>query len=399
MKHKVSMVVVTGVIATLLVWALLPNPIEVEIDTVTQGRFERAIEEEGKTRLRERYLVSSPVSGRLARMDLKQGDAIKLGSTVATLWPADPGLLDARTRAEQDARVGALQAGIIRTQTRVASTQAALNQASIDLQRLTTLTRQGFVAPSQSENAQLTVQLREKEHEAAIQEANAARAELLQLRAAMQDFNNRSARQGQAPYAIKAPVAGRVFKVLQQSESVVSAGTLLVELGDPAQLEVEVALLTEDAAQITPGANVQLLRWGGTQAVTGTVRQIEPAAFTKVSALGVEEQRVKAIIDIATMPESFINMGDGFKVDVRVLVQVVENALMVPVSALFPMGARSGLFELQNDHAVLREVQVQARNGAFAWIAAGLAPGTAVIVYPDSQLKNGVAVKARKKSQ
>ena len=395
MRHKISITVVTGLITALLVWALLPRPLEVEVGSVTQGRFERAIEEEGKTRLRERYLVSSPVSGRLARLDLKQGDAINLGATVATLWPADPSLPDSRTRAEQTARMGALQAATLRAQTRVDSTQAALNQARIDLQRLSTLTRQGFVAPIQAESAQLTVQLREKEHEAAIQEANAARAEMLQLQVTLQSYSNTGARQGQAPYAIKAPVAGRVFKVLQNSESVVSAGTLLVELGDPAQLEVEVALLTEDAAQINPGAKVQLLNWGGPQAVTGTVSHIEPAAFTKVSALGVEEQRVKAIIDIVSMPDSFGNVGDGFKVDVRVLVQVVDNALLVPVSALFPLGSRSGVFELQNGHAVLHEVQVQARNGVSAWIASGLAPGTQVIVYPDTQLKNGAAVTAR----
>ena len=395
MQHKISITVVSTLMIGLTVWAFMPSPAEVEVDAVVQGRFERAIEEEGKTRLRERYLVSSPVGGRLARLDLKQGDAVELGATVATLWPADPGLLDVRTRAEQTARMGALQASAIRAQTRVASTQAALNQARIDMQRLSTLTRQGFVAPSQGESAQLTVHQREKEHEASIQEANAARSELLQLRVTMQNYADQSARQGQAPYPIKAPVAGRVFKVLQQSEAVVMAGTLLVELGDPSQLEVEVALLTEDAAQISPGAKVQLLNWGGPQPVTGTVSLIEPAAFTKVSALGVEEQRVKAIISILSMPDNFSQVGDGFKVDVRVLVQVVENALMVPVSALFPMGSRSGLFEIQKGRAVLREVKVKARNGVYAWISAGPEPGTQVIVYPDSKLKNGDAVKVR----
>ena len=399
MKHKISLTVAASLITALLVWALLPTPMDVELDTVRQGRFERAIEEEGKTRLRERYLVSSPVSGRLARLDLKQGDAIEIGATVATLWPSDPGLLDARTRDEQAARVSALEANTARAQTRVASTQAALNQARIDLQRISTLTRQGFVAPSQGENAQLSVTLRDKEHEAAIQDANTARAELMQLRVTMQDYAEPNARRGQSPYAIKAPVAGRVFKVLQTSESVVSAGTLLLELGDPSQLEVEVALLTEDAAQISPGAKVQLLNWGGPLAVMGSVSQIEPAAFTKVSSLGVEEQRVKAIIAIESMPESFSAIGDGFKVDVRVLVQVVENALMVPVSALFPMGARSGLFVFHNGRAVLREVQVQARNGVSAWITTGLAPGSQVIVYPDTHLKNGSAVKARSPTQ
>ena len=167
------------------------------------------------------------------------------------------------------------------------------------------------------------------------------------------------------------------------------------ELGDPSQLEVEVALLTEDAAQIQPGAPVQIINWGGKEPVTGRVSYIEPAAFTKVSALGVEEQRVKAIISIQTMPASFHAVGDGFKVDVRIMAQVVENALMVPVSALFPQGSRSGLFELQNGRATLKEVQVQARNGVFAWVSSDMKAGTPVIVYPDSKLKNGARVKER----
>lgn len=395
MQHKISMAIVGSVILGLSVWALLPNPLEVEIAPVVQGQFERAVEEEGKTRLRERYLVSSPVAGRLSRLDLKQGDAIGIGATIATLWPADPGLLDERTKAEQTARLSGLQAASMRTQTRVASTQAALNQARVDLQRISTLTRQGFVAPSQTESAQLAVQLREKEHEAAIQDSNAARAELQQLRAAMLDYSDSGARKNPIPYTVKAPVAGRVFKVLQQSEAVIGVGTLLVELGDPDLIEIEVALLTEDAAQIKAGDAVQIIRWGGSETVTGKISYLEPAAFTKVSALGVEEQRVKAIIHLESVPESFHTVGDGFKVDVRILVQVVKNAIMVPVSALFPVGSRSGLFTVQEGRAVLKEVQVEARNGVVAWVASGIAPGTDVIVYPDSKLKNGAKVKAR----
>lgn len=395
MQYKTSIALISSVVLGLMVWALLPRAAEVEVAPVVQGRFERAIEEEGKTRLRERFLVSSPVAGRLARLELKQGDAIGLGATIATLWPADPHLLDARTKAEQTARLAMLQAATLRAQARVASSQSALNQARIDLQRVTTLSRQGFVASSQTENAQLTVILREKEHDAAIQDSNATRAEIAQHRAAMQDYANYSASQRQTPYTVKAPVAGRVFKVLQQSESLVAAGTLLVELGDPAQLEVEVALLTEDAALIKSGAPVQIINWGGSEAVTGRVSYIEPSAFTKISALGVEEQRVKAIINLENIPTSFHTVGDGFKVDVRVMVQVVENALMVPVSALFPQGSRSGLFELSKGRAVLKEVQVQARNGVFAWVTSEITPGTTVIVYPDSKLKNGVKVKAR----
>jgi HlyD family secretion protein len=186
--------------------------------------------------------------------------------------------------------------------------------------------------------------------------------------------------------------------VLHQSEGMVSAGSPLVELGDPSALEVVVDLLTEDAAQIPADTAVQLSNWGGAQALTGTVRLVEPAAFTKVSALGVEEQRVNAVIDITSAPSQWTALGDGFKVDVRVLVQVVEKATLVPVSALFPVGARSGLFVLEQGRAKLQEVEVAARNGVDAWVKAGLAAGTQVIVYPDVKLRDGDRVKPRQQT-
>jgi HlyD family secretion protein len=168
-----------------------------------------------------------------------------------------------------------------------------------------------------------------------------------------------------------------------------------MELGDPTLLEVVVDILTEDAAQIKPGTAVQLTNWGGAQVLLGQVRLIEPAAFTKVSALGVEEQRVNAVIDIHSPPDQWQALGDGFKVDVRVLVQVVKNAVKVPVSALFPVGARSGVFVLEGGRARLREIEVEARNGVDAWVNTGLKAGTQVIVYPDSKLKDGDSVQPR----
>ena len=199
----------------------------------------------------------------------------------------------------------------------------------------------------------------------------------------------------QPSFAVRAPVAGKVLKVLQQSEASVPAGAGLVELGDPARLEVVVDILTEEATEVRPGAGVQLLNWGGAQALAGRVRWVEPAAFTKVSALGVEEQRVNVVIDITAPAAQWQPLGDGFKMDVRVLVQVVDQAVMVPVSALFPIGSRSGIFVLQDGHARLKEVSVDARNGVSAWVKAGLAVGAQVIVYPDSKLQDKMRVTVR----
>lgn len=396
MKKKWLWGGVALVVLALLGWALMPAPVEVEVATVTQGRFERAVQEDGQTRVRERYLVSAPLTGRLERMALKQGDAVERGATVATLWPVTPALLDARTRAEQSAHIGAMQAAVARAQANVERAAAALEQARAELKRSETLSQEGFVSPNQNEVDHLSVRLREKELESARQDENAARHELAQSRIAVQPFTSSPAALGpQRALAVQAPVSGKVLKVVQPNEGMVAAGTPLLELGDPGRLEVVVDLLTEDAAQIQPGTPVQLSNWGGAQTLAGQVRLIEPAAFTKVSALGVQEQRVNAVVDILSPPEQWQALGDGFKVDVRVLVQVVENAVKVPVSALFPVGARSGLFVLDKGVARLHSVEVAARNGVEAWVKSGLNPGAQVIVYPDTKLQDGDRVQAR----
>lgn len=399
MKRKIMIGVALLLVLALLVWAFMPRPAEVEIASVTQGRFERTVQEDGKTRLRDRYVVSTPLMGRVARIELKQGDTVEMDAAVATLWPVSPSLLDERSRAEQVARTGAMQAAVAKTQANMERAKAALDQASTELKRSETLANQGFVSPTQNETGRLNVRLREKELESARHEEAAARYELEQSRIALRQFaqSTPSTPENQKrAFVIKSPVSGKVLKVVTQSEGIVTAGTPLLELGNATQLEVVVDILTEDAAQIKPGSVVQLSNWGGPDVLLGQVRLIEPAAFTKVSALGVEEQRVNTIIDITSAPEKWRTLGDGFKVDVRVLVQVVENAVKVPVSALFPVGARSALFVLDKGRARLKEIEVAARNGVEAWVKSGLTPGTQVIVYPDTKLRNGDRVKARR---
>lgn len=398
MKRKLVITLVSLLILALLVWIFMPSPLEVEIATVTQGRFERSVQEDGKTRLRERYVVSTPLSGRLARIELKQGDSVQRGTVVATLWPSAPSLLDERARAEQVARIAALQAAVSRTQANVARAGAALDRARAELKRSEALAQQGFVSPNQNETDSLNVRLREKELEVAQQDENAARHELQQAGIALGQFLRPAPKALARTFAIHAPVSGKILKVLQQSEGAVTAGTPLLELGDATQLEVIVDLLTEDASQIKPGTAVQISNWGGPAVLAGQVRLIEPAAFTKVSALGVEEQRVNAIIDITSPTDQWHSLGDGFKTDVRVLVEVVENAIMVPVSALFPVGAQSALFMVDDGYAHLRVIDVAARNGVQAWLKTALRPGTQVIVYPDSKLKNGDSVTPRQTS-
>lgn len=398
MKNKLILGALASLLVAGLVWAFWPNPMEVEVASVTQGRFERAVQEDGRTRVRERYVVSSTQTGRMKRILLVQGDSVVQGTAVAVISPPEPALLDARSQAEQAARVGTAEAGLARAQANVAAAKAALTQSQMDVMRNTALVRQGFISAAQSETVRLAEQLRGNEVTAARALETAARFDLAQARVPLRQFNTGRNSPGQGAsneVVVSSPVAGKVLKVLVQSAGVVLAGTGLVEIGDPAALEVVVDILTEEAAQVAPGTPVQLLNWGGPGALQGKVRYVEPAAFTKVSALGVEEQRVNAIIDITPPKDARTGLGDGFKVDVRLLVQVQDNAVMVPVSALFPIGSRSGVFVLDGDHVRLKEVVVQARNGTQAWVPEGLALKSRVVVYPDIKLQDGVKVKVR----
>jgi HlyD family secretion protein len=396
MKNKL----IFGALALLLVaglaWAFWPSPPEVEVASVTRGRFERAVQEDGKTRVRERYIVSATVAGHLSRIQLVQGDSVARGAAVASISPLTPALLDARSQAEQAARIGAAEAGVAQAQASVAAASVVLAQSQQDGLRNAALVRQGFVSAAQGDTVRLAEQLRTTELQAAQQAQTAARFALEQTRVPLRPLGTTGPTGSRMGVVVTSPVAGKVLKVLQQSEGVVLAGTGLLEVGDPAALEAVVDILTEEAAQVVPGTPVQLLNWGGAGVLQGQVRYVEPAAFTKVSALGVEEQRVNVIVDITTPAATWRGLGDGFKMDVRVLVQVVDDALMVPVSALFPIGSRSGVFVLDGDHVRLREVVVQARNGTHAWVPEGLPLDTRVVVYPDIKLQDGAKVKTRR---
>jgi HlyD family secretion protein len=390
-KKKLGIAGGVLLVVAVLVWAFWPQPTEVEVGALSRGQFERAVQEDGKTRLRERYVVSTPLTGRVQRVTLKQGDSVAREAVLATLWPVMPGLLDERTRREQDERIGAMEATVRRAGTNVDRARVALDQAVTDLKRTETLAQQGFVSSTQNETGRLTVRLRQKELDSALQDEHAAKHELEQARIAIRMFSQGGSTQ--RSWAIKSPIAGKVLKVAQESEGLVQAGTPLLELGDPADLEVVVDLLTEDAAQVRPGRPATLANWGGPELLQARVRLVEPAAYTKVSALGVEEQRVNVVLDILAPREQWNALGDGFKADVRIIVQTVGDALKVPVSALFPTGARAALYAVQDGRARLHEVEVLSRNGSEAWIRSELPPGTEVVLFPPSSLRDGQRVR------
>ncbi len=383
-------------LAGLFAWAFAPRPVEVELGAAHLGPFETTIDEDARTRLAERYVVSAPLAARLARITLREGDAVRAGDVLARLQPVLSPLLDERSRREQASRIGATEAGVQQAIRRVEAARVALERARDDLRRSEQLAQQGFVAPTKLTGDRLAVQAAQKELEVAVEGQHVARHELEIARAALSA--SRSPATASAEFVLRAPVAGQVLKLHHTSEATVALGAPLLEIGDTARLEVVAELLTADALQASPGRAVRIERWGGPTVLDGRVRRVEPAAFTKVSALGVEEQRVNVIVDITSPREQWAALGDAFRVGVRIVTHSEPRVLQVPAGAVFPQPAPAqghAVFVVDAGRARLRPVTVRARNAGQAWVVDGLGEGTPVIVYPPATVNDGVRVKAR----
>jgi HlyD family secretion protein len=381
----------------LLAWAFAPRPLPVEVALATSGRFEAAIEEDAKTRLRERYVVSAPLAGRLERITLREGDAVAAGTVVARLQPVLAPLVDERTLREQQAQLAMALAGEQRAQAQTEGARVARRQAANEALRSEQLAQQGFLAPTRLDADRLAAIAAQKALEATESEQHVARHGVEQARAALAAVRQPAAGR---TFELRAPVGGSVLRVTVTSEMSVTMGTPLIEIGDIAQLEVVAELLTADALQAVPGARVLVERWGGPQALEGRVRRVEPAAFTKVSALGVEEQRVRVLIDLLprvdAAPAALRQIGDGWRVGVRIVTLALDDVVTVPVSAVFPRPAGGmAVFVVEGGRAVLRPVDIGARQGGVAWVRSGLAAGTPVIVYPPPAVQPGIRVAAR----
>jgi HlyD family secretion protein len=387
----------------LLAWAFAPRPTEVELAVASVGSFETSIDEDARTRLHDRYSVTVPLAGRLQRVALREGDAVAVGDVLARLTPILSPMLDQRTLREQHARVGSAEANVQRAGSRIDVAKVALERARIEFRRTTALAEQGFIAPTKVDTDRLGVQTAQKELDTALESEHMARHDLDQTRAALVAVRDAaSPARGDDAFVVRAPVAGRVLKVHQTSESTVALGAPLLEIGDTTRMEIVAELLTSDALLARPDTPVRIERWGGSTVLAGTVRRVEPAAFTKVSALGVEEQRVNVLIDLKSPAAEWAALGDGFRVGVRIITRSEPNALRVPVSAVFPLpqgatGAPGGsaVFVMDAGRARLRPVTVDARNGSHAWIKDGLSQGTQVIVYPPAMVSDGARVKPR----
>lgn len=395
MKRNLLVAVLLLVVVGVLVWVFSPEAIEVETAIAVKGRFQRTIDEDGRTRLLDRYVVVAPMAGGVERSRLKEGDVVEAGETVAVILPAAPAMLDARTEQQQKARVATAEAAVERAQARIERSKVAIDQAKGDLLRSEQLAKQGFVSATKLEADRLTLKAAEKDGDTAKQDLHVATHDLDETRAALKQYQSPSVATRSKSWSVKAPIRGRVLRVAQSSEGVVNVGAVLLEIGDLSRIEVVAEMLTADALQLSAGTPVLMERWGGPGMLEGRVRVVDPAAFTKVSALGVEEQRVIVHVDITTPHEKWRSLGDGFRLSVRAVVEDVSDVVKIPVSAVFPVAGKMAAFVTDGDRARQTSVEVGSRNGVEAWIKTGLKEGTGVVVYPPTRLSDGARIRDR----
>ena len=389
-RNRILLGVAVLALAALVAWALRPQPIAVETAAVTRGPFEQTVVEDGKTRVRDRYVIAAPLAGRVERIGLEPGDVVRQDQVVALLTPAAPAFLDARTARELQERVGAAQAQAARARAESLKVLAQRDQARADLERQAKLAAGGFVSPTAREQAALALRTAERSVDAARFAEEAAGHDLAQARTALVRY-----RRGDptAKWAVTSPVNGSVLRVVQKSESPVALGAPLLEVADARSLEAVVDVLSQDAVAIRPGMAARVELGQGVAALPALVRRVEPAAFTKVSALGVEEQRVNVILEFAGPLDQIWTLGDAFRVEAHIVTHRVEDAIKVPVGAPFREGEGWAVFVAEGDRAVKRAVKVPRRNGAEAMVEDGLQPGERVIVYPSDALRDGAKIE------
>lgn len=385
--------IVATLVALAIAWGFWPRPVLIETGEVARRPLQITVEEEARTRVVDRYVLYAPVAGYLRRVDLDVGDEVALGETLAVLDPLRPSVLDPRARAEAEARVAAARAGLERT-------GAALRQveAEAELAVEEYLRREGLLARELISRSEFDQALSRKNALTAARAAAASAVEVARfdLEAALAALRYSAAVDGDEPaetVPVRSPVSGRVLKVLQESAGVVSAGQPLLEVGDPRQLEVEVEVLSRDAVRIEPGGRVLFDRWGGEETLEGVVRTVEPTGFTKISALGVEEQRVLVIVDIDSPPESWQRLGHGYRVEAEFIVWERADALTVPASALFRRDDGWAVFVVDGGRARLQPVRPGPGSGLLTEVLEGVSAGDAVILHPDDAIDDGVPVR------
>lgn len=372
------------VFASLVLFLVMrPAPLPVDFDRVTKGNLQVILEGEGFTRVNDRYVVSAPVSGSLMRITIEEGDSIRKGDTVASILPAS---LDTRDYREAAARAGSGRASLDEAVSRQRAVMLNLEQARRREERYKNLYREGAIS---RENYELA----EKEAAVLLKEADAARSGVAAARYSYKALESRvDNSMTDNALTIRSPVSGKILRVHEKSERVVNAGMPLLDIGDPLSIEIVIDVLSSDAVRVKPGCRVIVTDWGGRKDVEAYVKTVEPAAFTKTSALGIEEKRVNII---AALKKNEPLMGDNFRVQAKIVLAEKENVLQVPVSSLFRSKSSWEVFVIEKGRVVLRPVVPGMRGLWRVEISSGLSPGDLVVVHPTNELQTGMRVKTK----
>ena len=395
LRAKIGILATVAVVAVGLVIGFMPHAVPVDVAEVKRAPLTVTVEEEGKTRVRERYLVSAPVAGYARRIDLRAGDAVAAGQVLAVIEPARSVALDPRTRVQARAQVSAAQAALAVAQENARAAAAAAQLAQQERIRAESLRQSNFVSAQALDTAR-TAETRARAAEQAAQyAARVARFDLETARAAAASTAHLQAGGAADALQVRAPVAARVLRVQHESEGPVAAGQPLLEIGNPASLEAEVEVLSTDAVKIVSGSRVILDRWGGDPSIEGRVRVVEPGGYTKISALGVEEQRVRVIVDFSSPREAWARLGDGYRVEARFVLWEGKDVLQLPTSALFRQGEGWAAFVIDGRRARRVPVEIGQRAGLATQVLSGLKAGDDVVAHPDETIRDGVRIKPR----
>jgi HlyD family secretion protein len=391
---------VLGVCAGLAALAFMPKAVEIDAGQVVRGGMRLTVDDDGETRVRERYTLTAPLQGRLLRIALDPGDSVQKGDLLATIEPAVPDLIDSRARARAEAAVKAAQASVASAQTQVRAREVEASQLEKAFARNKLLLEKGNVAESEFEKAESAYLAAKHARETAEAGVEIVEFELQQARTALMRFDTAASdgkEAGEWDFKIHSPIDGKVLRVYEKSSRRVDAGTVLLEVGDPAKLEMRIDVLSEDAVKIEPGQTVLVEHWGGDTVLAGSVRRVEPSGYTKVSALGVDEQRVDVIADFQSPATPGAKaLADGYRVEARIVVWEKADVLQVPTGALFRRGENWAVYRVEGEHARLATLELGRNNGEVAEVLSGLRQGDLVVLHPGDSIEEGTLVSQRK---
>jgi HlyD family secretion protein len=394
-RRRVLVVTVGVLVALALAYGFMPKPVSVDAVAARRGPLRVTVEEEGRTRVKDRFVVSAPVPGYLRRVDLEVGDVVSKGRQIAELEPLRSTVLDPRSRAEAEASAASARAALDAAKEKARAATADAEYARERNLRMKKLAGGGFISKDDLEQSDSEAKKAEATRLSAEAAVTAAQADLEKAQSVLRYSAAEHEPGSGKTVVVRAPVSGRVLKLHRESEGVVNSGDPLVDIGNPRLLEVKAEVLSADAVKIRKGTPVVFERWGGDKPLSGRVRVVEPAGFTKISSLGVEEQRVLVIVDFTSPVEVWEGLGDAYRLDTSFIIWEGKDVLQAPASALFRKDEDWSLFAIENKRARLRTVEVGHRNGLAAEVLSGLKEGEMIVAHPDDQIRDGAKVKVR----